>query len=346
MADIDVAAVRADTPGCGNVVHFNNAGAGLMATPVLDAVVDHLRLESEIGGYEAHDKARDAFVNTYRALARFLNCGTDESTPEGEIDVAALENMIDARTKLIAITHIPTNGGLINPAAAVGKVARAAAIPYLLDACQSAGQVPLDVEAIGCDMLSVTGRKYLRGPRGTGFLYIRKNLLSRLEPPMIDLHGAVWTAPDAYTLRDDAKRFENWEFNVAGQIGLGVAVDYANALGQDAIHARIRGLADRLRAELAEIPGVTLRDIGREKGGIVIGVLDVVLDASGGEGSASRAGLQLHRLDGFEHAPRYDQAWPRCRGAGIRALLQHGRRDRAVLPGGDAPRGLRPSRIR
>ncbi len=326
MTDIDVAAARAVTPGTAQVLHFNNAGAGLMAKPVLDAVVAHLRLEAEIGGYEAADRARDAFSNTYAALARFLNCGTEEialmenataawqaafyglangfrpgeriltaeaeyasnyiaflqmakrsgvtveavpSTAEGEFDVDALENMIDDRVRLIAVTHVPTNGGLVNPAAAIGRVARKAGIPYLLDACQAAGQVPLDVEAIGCDMLSATGRKYLRGPRGTGFLYVRRDMLEKLEPPMIDLHGATWTQAQGYQLRDDAKRFENWEFNIAGQIGLGVAVDYASALGQDAIHARIVKLADALRAGLADVPGVTVHDIGREKGGIV-----------------------------------------------------------------------------
>lgn len=191
------------------------------------------------------------------------------STESGELDTAALENMIDERVKLIAVTHVPTNGGLINPAAAIGRVARAAGVPYLLDACQAAGQVPLDVEAIGCDMLSATGRKYLRGPRGTGFLYVRCAMLERLEPPVLDLHSASWSAPSDYTLRDDAKRFENWEFNIAGQIGLGVAVDYANRLGQDAIHARIVKLATLLRGGLGDIGGITLHDIGRDKGGIV-----------------------------------------------------------------------------
>jgi|SRR5579859_3133938 len=188
---------------------------------------------------------------------------------DGALDVAALERMIDARVKLIAITWVPTNGGLVNPAAAVGRIARAHGIPYLLDACQAVGQMPVDVEALGCDMLSATGRKFLRGPRGTGFLYVRKNLLDRLEPPMIDHFAAPWVARDHYQLRDDARRFETWENNYAARAGLGVAVDYALNLGLDAIETRCRLLADRLRRGLAGIPGVTLRDLGRNPSAIV-----------------------------------------------------------------------------
>ena len=321
---IDLDRIRAETPGVADVAHFNNAGAALMPAPVLDAQIEHLKLEARIGGYEAAAAAKDRCEAVYGSVGRLIGAAPEEialvenatvawdmafyslkfakgdriltaeaeyaanyiaylqvakrvgavvetipSTSDGEVDTAALEAMIDERVKLISITHIPTNGGLVNPAAAIGRIAKAHGITYLLDACQAVGQMPVDVEEIGCDMLSATGRKFLRGPRGTGFLYVRKPLLESLEPPMIDLFAAEWVAPDEYRLRPDARRFENWENNYAARLGLGAAVDYALDLGLDAIWERVRQLAAGLRQALGAMPGVVLRDIGAVQCGIV-----------------------------------------------------------------------------
>jgi selenocysteine lyase/cysteine desulfurase len=208
-----------------------------------------------------------AFVQVTRRTGAVVEVIPNDE--HGQISVAALRQAIDERVKLIAITHVPTNGGLVNPAAAVGEVARAAGVPYLLDACQSVGQMPIDVAAIGCDMLSATGRKFLRGPRGTGLLYVRRTLLQRLHPPFLDLHAARWVGRDRYEVRPDARRFENWETNYAAKIGLGVALDYALGWGLDAIWARVSSLARTLRSRLRDLPGVVVRDIGAEQCGIV-----------------------------------------------------------------------------
>ncbi len=192
-----------------------------------------------------------------------------ESNATGEVDLHALEQHLDDRVKLIALTHVPTNGGLVQPAAAVGKLARAASIPFLLDACQSTGQMRLDVDELGCDMLCATGRKYLRGPRGTGFLYVRRTMLESMDPPFLDLRAATWTARNVFEVRNDARKFETWESSVATRLGLGTAIEYALALGLDKIEARVQALAALLRQQLATSPGITVYDLGTVRSGIV-----------------------------------------------------------------------------
>jgi selenocysteine lyase/cysteine desulfurase len=194
---------------------------------------------------------------------------TIPATASGETCVDSLRDMIDERVKLISVTHVPTNGGLVNPVEAIGAVAREHGIFYIVDACQSAGQIALDVDRIQCDVLSATGRKFLRGPRGVGFLYVRAAVLDRLHPPMIDLYSAHWVAADRYELRADARRFENWENNYAAKLGLGRAIDYALDVGIEAIEAEVSRLSTLLRDALQAVPGVSVYDIGKQRCGIV-----------------------------------------------------------------------------
>lgn len=187
---------------------------------------------------------------------------------QGQIDLDALRRMMDERVRLVALTHVPSSNGLINPAEAVGAIVKDSDALYLLDACQSVGQLPLDVGAIGCDMLSATGRKFLRGPRGTGFLYVRKDVMERLEPVFIEHQSATWESVDRYSWRPDARRFETWEKSYANVIGLGAAVDHALHWGLDDIAERVQHLASSLRDGLDALPGVHTRDLGQRKSGI------------------------------------------------------------------------------
>ncbi len=217
----------------------------------------------------ANEYASNYIAFLQMAKLRGVEIEIVENDQYGQIDLTRLQEKIDDKVKLIALTHVPTNGGLINPAAAVGKLAKEHKITYLLDACQSVGQLAIDVEEIGCDLLSATGRKYLRGPRGTGFLYVRKSILEKLEPPFLDLHAAEWSSRNQYKMRPDARRFENWECNVAAKLGLGQAIDYALNLGLSNIEQRVISLAKQLRVALAALPSVKVQDLGENKCGIV-----------------------------------------------------------------------------
>ncbi|MGC5012243.1 aminotransferase class V-fold PLP-dependent enzyme [Streptosporangium sp. DT93] len=322
----DLATLRADTPGCERVVHFNNAGCGLLATPVLTAMTDHLNLEARIGGYEA-SAARETEVRAfYTEIAALINCGPGNvafagsathafatalsaipfqagdvilttrndfvsnqiaflslrkrfgveivhapDAPEGGVDVAAMAALMrERRPRLVTATHIPTNSGLVQPVAEIGRHCRELDLLYLVDACQSVGQYPVDVAEIGCDLLTATCRKFLRGPRGSGFLYVSDRVLrAGYEPLFIDMHGARWVGPDRYRAVESAARFEEWEFPYATVLGCAAAARYARRVGLDAIASRSPALGARLRDGLGALPGVRTLDRGPRLGAIV-----------------------------------------------------------------------------
>ena len=188
----------------------------------------------------------------------------------GSIDLDGLADAINDRTRLISLSHIPTANGVINPAAAVGKLAKRHGIPFLLDACQSVGQIEVDVRAIGCTALSAAGRKYLRGPRGTGFLYVDSDYRKVNEPAWLEQHNVELLSRDDYRLLDSARRYENFETGFAARIALGKALAYANEVGPKNYEARICELGAYCRQQLRSIPGITVADTGERQGGIVM----------------------------------------------------------------------------
>lgn len=215
-----------------------------------------------------------------QARARGVDVDVVPNDAAGTIDVSTLEAMLDERVKLVCLTQISMANGAVHPAADVGRVCRAAGVPFLLDACQVAGQRPIDVDGIGCDFLVYTGRKFLRGPRGTGILYARRSTVDRLGPsPFVDGRSAVWVDPDHWQHAPGARRFEVGERNYAGQVGLAVATRYALDLGLDAIADRVGLLADRLRSTLIGIDRVVVCDQGRDRSGIVTFTVDGITAA-------------------------------------------------------------------
>jgi selenocysteine lyase/cysteine desulfurase len=187
----------------------------------------------------------------------------------GVVDLAALEKLLDERVRLVSLVHVPTNSGQVAPVREVVELAHQAGALVLLDACQSVGQLDVDVDELGVDALTATGRKWLRAPRGTGFLYVRREVLDTLEPATPDLRGATWTTPDGYELEPGARRFELWEYDVAGRLGLKEAVEHLLELGIDEVERTVRSRAADLRRALGDVPGVTVRDVGPDLSGIV-----------------------------------------------------------------------------
>ena len=317
---------RAETPGCAHRNHLNNAGAALMPQPVIDAITEHIELESEIGGYEAEDARAEAIEAVYseigalvqaparnmaivaNATAGFiqsmsafdltsgdivLTSGCDyvsyqisflalakrrgvvvrhaPDLPEGGIDPNAVREMLRReRVRLVHVSWVPTNSGIVQDVAGIGAVCEEAGVPFLLDACQAVGQIPIDVDTLRCDYLSVTARKFLRGPRGIGFMYASDRALSRGDHPLfVDMRGAKWVDVDRYELVDSAQRFEDWEFPHALVLGLGAAARYARGVGVERVGGRAARLAATLRQELGAIDGVRVLDRGREQCAIV-----------------------------------------------------------------------------
>ena len=323
---IDLAKVRADTPACQDQAFLDNAGSALTPTVVTDAVIDHLRLEQEVGGYVAAEQSATALANTRISISDLINCPADQialqtsataawsravsslplqpgdrvlissaeyasnvlpflqiarsldltieiipNGPDGTASPDALADMLDARVKAVCVTHAPSQNGLVVDAVRIGDAIRASNFQpwYLLDACQSIGQLRVNSHSIGADFISATGRKWLRAPRGTGFLFVSRRTLAELEPHPIDMFGALWDGDRSYTAAATVNRFESFETSYANQLGLGVAVDYALQLGIDNITARVTELAEDLRAHLAETPGVRVVDRGQTTSGIV-----------------------------------------------------------------------------
>ncbi|MDQ1620098.1 MAG: cysteine desulfurase / selenocysteine lyase [Actinomycetota bacterium] len=201
-----------------------------------------------------------------RTGAEVVVVPNDES---GQLDVAALADLIDDRTRLIGVSHVPTGGGLVNPAADIGRIAREAGVLFLLDATQSVGQFVVDVDEIGCDLLTGTGRKFLRGPRGTGFLWVRGDALDRLEPYVAEIRAASWDGARGLSWVPGARRFETWENSYVNVLGLRAAVRQALGLGLDDIGERAFALGHRLRDQLDGLPGVSTHDLGEVRCAIV-----------------------------------------------------------------------------
>lgn len=217
-----------------------------------------------------HDYGGNVVALLHAAATRGLVVERLPSDATGAVDLDALSRVLERPddVAVVSLAWIPTNGGLVNPAAAVGEMTRDAGVPFLLDGCQAAGHLDVDVEALQCDFLSMTGRKFLRGPRGSGALYVGESMLDRVVPSHPDHHSAIWTGSMEYDFAPGARRYEHWEYSHAAWLGLGAAVEVARVIGMDRIEATIRDRADRLRTSLVEC-GFVVHDEGTDRCGIV-----------------------------------------------------------------------------
>jgi selenocysteine lyase/cysteine desulfurase len=317
ITDSDVARWRADTPGVLRRHHLNNAGAALQPRVVTDAVLSHVQLESEIGGYEAAAAVRGPLDECYRALAGIVRAAPrniaitssataaysralsafdfqpgdrvvttradylsnrimfEALTARGGIQVVEADDLPGggadpdsvrallraAKTRLVALTWVPTFGGMVQRAEEVGAACADAGVPYLVDGCQAVGQLDVDLAAIRCDFLAATARKFLRGPRGIGFLAVSDGALDRGWHPLhVDMRGANWTRPGAYEPYEGARRFEEWERPHALALGMGAAARYALEQGVPRTAERAHALASDVRRRLSSLPGLRSLD--------------------------------------------------------------------------------------
>ena len=309
--------LRNDTPGATRVIHFNNCGSALPPTAVVNAQIEHLLLERDVGGYEAAaSNARKRTV--YPAAAKLLGCRPDEiafvhsasqawsgfvdalalrpndeiltsriefgsnlsalrhlamrtgavlkiiaSRPDGTVDLGDLARRLSRRTKLVAVTHAAGHFGGVNPVESIGSVVAGTGAIFLVDASQSLGQMPVDVDAIACDALTASGRKWLRGPRGTGFLYVRSGVSEKMGSRVTGIIAREFDPDNDWIgagseITSDARHFELWERNIASEIGLAVAIEYLLEIGVETVNHRITSLAARIMERLQPLAEVSL----------------------------------------------------------------------------------------
>ncbi len=182
----------------------------------------------------------------------------------GDLDISHFkEVVVTKQPKLVAVTHVPTNSGLVQDVTSIGRICANYNILFLLDACQSVGQLVVDVQDIQCDFLVVTGRKWLRGPRGTGILYVSDRVLNAgMYPFSIDGNGGIWYKANDFKIIETAQRFELFESSKALVVGFAEALHYLNAIGIERISERNKQLITALRTNLNAIKGVNLYDRG------------------------------------------------------------------------------------